>query len=74
MDTRSFSQASGLEPVGGDYGPGQSSWPEPRRSHGGPDHGRHNRGVWEVEGQSPRLGRHIDVPERDGATGGLIPE
>lgn len=39
-----------------------------------PDHRRHNRGVWEVEGQSPRLGRHIDVPERDGATGGLVPK
>lgn len=29
---------AGLEPTGGAYGPGQSSWPEPRRSHGGPDH------------------------------------
>lgn len=28
----------GLEPIGEVYGPGQSSWPEPRRSHGGPDH------------------------------------
>lgn len=30
---------------------GQSSWPEPRHSHGGPDHRRHNHGVWEVEGR-----------------------
>lgn len=69
-----FPHAPDLETMGGAYGPGQSSWPEPRRSHGSQDHKRHNRGVWEVEGQSPRLGRHIDVPERDGATGGLIPE
>lgn len=52
-----------------------SSWPEPRRSHGSPGHRRHNLGVWEVRvGPASGLGRHVDVPEREGATGGLVPK
>lgn len=37
--------------------------------HGGPRPGRHNRGV-----EQSGLGRHVDIPERDGAAGGLVPE
>lgn len=70
-----FPHAPGLEPTGGVMVPGRARG----QSQGAVMAARTTegtiRGVWEVEGQSPsRLGRHIDVPERDGAAGGLVPE